>query len=300
MRNVLDAAAAVGVAGIGHSTPNLPLASQLEWPWAEIHHLDFQVEELLPPERRTRLPVSPWGRMLIGRVRFDPAAQEAAAFAARLALHGVAWVPTLTVTRGPCGPECWELIRVTAAPGDSSIVREAVFDAASQPRSASDSAEATRAASLRFVNQWIALLHAAGVPILAGSDAPAGGPFGSTLHAELEYLVAAGLSAMEALAAASRKAAEALGLSHRVGTVSARKLADFIVLDADPLADIRNSRAIRFVVFNGSAINFESGASGPELPHGAMKLTAQTLKDDRRAATRRPTMELRRSLSPVR
>ena len=256
MREVLEAAATHGVPGIGHSADAVRLETQLEWPWREIHHLYIPVEDLLPPERRRRLPVSSWARMWVSIARFDPASEEAAALAAKVAQRGVAWVPTLTVTRGGCRALCWEVMRITAAPGDSMLVREALFDPANPPRSAADSVDATRPANLRFVNGWIALLHRAGVPILAGSDSPQEGvPLGTALHSELGYLVAAGLSPAEALAAATRNAAIALGLIHRIGTLRAGKVADFVVLDADPLADIRNVGAIRHVVFGGALLD---------------------------------------------
>jgi imidazolonepropionase-like amidohydrolase len=261
MREVLEAAAAHGVPGIGHSSERVPLDTQRTWAWREIHHLYIPVEDLLPPDRRARLPANPWARNEISIARFDPAAPQAAALAAKVAQRGIAWVPTLTVTRGPCRAGCWEILRSVAF-DDSAAIREALFDAASPPQTLRDSIEATRSAHLRFANAWVSLLHSSGVRILAGSDAPAGGPLGSELHAELEYLVAAGLNPAEALAAATRNAANALGQMHRIGTISPGKLADLVVLDADPLADIRNIRAIRHVMLGGALLNLGSGPGG--------------------------------------
>jgi imidazolonepropionase-like amidohydrolase len=94
-----------------------------------------------------------------------------------------------------------------------------------------------------------------GVRLMAGSDAPFLVVPGFSLHEELVLLVKAGLTPMEALQAATRNPAEFLGLLHSVGTVEEGKLADLVVLDADPLQDIRNTQRINAVVVNGHLYN---------------------------------------------
>lgn len=90
----------------------------------------------------------------------------------------------------------------------------------------------------------------AGVMILAGTDGPyAQG--GDALHSELELLVEAGLTPLQALQAASRDAAKEMGVSKDVGTIEAGKVADLVLLDADPLANISNTRKIDAVVLRG-------------------------------------------------
>ena len=74
---------------------------------------------------------------------------------------------------------------------------------------------------------------------------------GVALHQELALLVSAGIAPVEVLRMATRNGAEALGLLGESGTVEAGKRADLIVLDADPLRDIRNTRRIRYVVLGG-------------------------------------------------
>jgi imidazolonepropionase-like amidohydrolase len=99
-------------------------------------------------------------------------------------------------------------------------------------------------------------MRRAGVPFLAGTDLGLGGiPAGSSLHDELALLVRAGLTPMEALQAATRNAARALHLEHQLGTVEEGKLADLVLLDADPLRDIRNTTKIRAVVVNGHLLD---------------------------------------------
>ncbi|MEV6561500.1 amidohydrolase family protein [Nocardia sp. NPDC051756] len=91
----------------------------------------------------------------------------------------------------------------------------------------------------------IGALHAADVPILAGSDAnsQAGIEYGVTLHRELELLVDAGLTATEALRAATSLPARHFGLEDR-GRIEPGRRADLVLVDGDPTADIRTTRNI--------------------------------------------------------
>ena len=99
--------------------------------------------------------------------------------------------------------------------------------------------------------------HAAGVKLAMGTDS--GVPFtrhGSNLD-ELVYLVEMGLTPMEAIQVATRDSAELLGLSDRIGTIEAGKLADLVIVEGDPLADISimcDPERIRRVILNGSTV----------------------------------------------
>ena len=92
----------------------------------------------------------------------------------------------------------------------------------------------------------------AGVGFLAGTDEE--NPYcfpGFSLHDELALLVKAGFSPLEALEAATINPARYLGRESTIGTIEAGKDADLILLDANPLDDIRNTTKIRTVVANG-------------------------------------------------
>ncbi len=95
-------------------------------------------------------------------------------------------------------------------------------------------------------------LNRAGVGLLAGTDTL--NPFcfpGFSLHDELELFVEAGLTPMQALQAATRNPAQYLGEQDRAGTIAQGKRADLVLLDADPLVDIRNTRRINAVFAAG-------------------------------------------------
>lgn len=98
--------------------------------------------------------------------------------------------------------------------------------------------------------------HEAGVPIALGTDN--GMPFvfpGYSVHEELELLVEAGLTPMEALVSATRRAAAMMGDEDTFGTVEAGKRADILILDANPLKNIRNTRTLEVVIKEGKVID---------------------------------------------
>lgn len=94
-------------------------------------------------------------------------------------------------------------------------------------------------------------MHAAGVPLLAGSDSldPLNFP-GVSLHEELKLLTEVGYTPLEALQAATAKPAEFLG-ADGWGTIAPGKAADLVLLEADPVADIANTRKIAAVIRGG-------------------------------------------------
>ena len=96
-------------------------------------------------------------------------------------------------------------------------------------------------------------LHAAGVPFLAGTDAPQGFDLvpGASLHSELEWLVRAGFTPLEALQTATINPATYLGRTKDFGTVEAGKIADLVVLERNPLLSIGNTRSVVAVVADG-------------------------------------------------
>jgi imidazolonepropionase-like amidohydrolase len=96
----------------------------------------------------------------------------------------------------------------------------------------------------------LAKLNAAGMRVMLGTDGNT--PWGP--HEEIQDMVAAGMTPMQAIVAATRNSAEFLRLQD-TGTLQAGKSADFIVLDANPLDDITNTRRIATVVLRGTNLD---------------------------------------------
>ena len=119
---------------------------------------------------------------------------------------------------------------------------------------AADAAERA-ARSYEQMERSLAKLHAAGAPLVLGSDSGVQDHFyGFSAHRELELMVAAGLNPLDAIATATSRSADRLGLDDS-GRLTPRARADFIVLDADPLDDITNTRRIADVYLGGSAVD---------------------------------------------
>jgi imidazolonepropionase-like amidohydrolase len=110
-------------------------------------------------------------------------------------------------------------------------------------------------AALDVASRNVKRLSAAGVPIAMGTDTGPVGRFQGYFELmEMELMVKAGLTAQQALAAATRDAARCMKVDRDLGTLERGKWADFVVLDADPLADIKNLRKISSVWIAGNRV----------------------------------------------
>jgi imidazolonepropionase-like amidohydrolase len=105
----------------------------------------------------------------------------------------------------------------------------------------------------RFMKKVVGALHAAGVPLVAGTDAM-GVPLvvpGASLHRELQLLIECGLTPYEALRAATVSPAAFLGKADEFGTVTAGKRADLLLVDEDPLHDLAHVKRPTGVMVRG-------------------------------------------------
>jgi hypothetical protein len=179
---------------------------------------------------------------------FDPARCEREA--RRVAAHGAWQVPRLVYTRPrAAATEAAD----TAARYVWASARDAWLAKAARVRRDSGGGIGRLAAREREI---VGILHRAGVPLLVGTETHAGsGVWGFAVHDELAALVEAGLTPAAALRAGTLEPARALGMQDSLGTVAAGKLADLVLLDADPLADIENTRRIRAVVADGRLLD---------------------------------------------
>jgi hypothetical protein len=198
---------------------------------------------------------------------------KAGALFARFVRNGTWQCPTLTVLRSISrldDPQSFVDER-------SKYIPKSGRPSSQQPVNSpfkSNSAEDWRALRAQFRDSMalVGRMHRAGVGILAGTDTP--NAFlvpGFGLHEELALLVDAGLSPMAALQAATRNAAQFMEQLDRRGTIEAGKIADLVLLDKDPLADIHNTSSVRTVVLAGKLM--------PRASLDAMLAEAQALAE---------------------
>jgi Amidohydrolase family len=199
----------------------------------------------LPDPARTR----PLTRMMLES--FSP--EKAAALFARFKRNHTWQCPTLTVLRSGAfinDPNFRNDPRLKYTPAQLRAAWDPSSDFRFKERTAEDF-DLSRLVYKKEI-ELVGLMHRAGVEFLAGTDVE--NPYcfpGFSLHDELELLVQAGLSPMEALQSATLNAARFLGREKELGTVEKGKIADLVLLEANPLEDIRNTTKINSVVING-------------------------------------------------
>jgi hypothetical protein len=143
-------------------------------------------------------------------------------------------------------------------PGDSlaqylpKAVRDYVAELFPMPDSIPPNADSVGRAMLNKRLRQVADMQRAGVRILTGTDAPLrNSPPGFGLHEEMTLLVRGGMSPFQALRSATIEPARYFGMLDSAGTIARGKLADLVLLDANPLVDINNTRRIAAVIANG-------------------------------------------------
>jgi imidazolonepropionase-like amidohydrolase len=175
----------------------------------------------------------------------------------QFAERGIGVVPTLVTLTGPQSRESFVALvdDTTGAlhPLRPYVSAFLVLDWREQALEASPERETALAAALSSTVRDLREMREAGVRIMAGSDVAVIAIFpGETLHRELELFVdSLGMTPLEALASATREPAEYLGLADSVGTIEVGKVAELVLLEADPLTDIANTRRIAAVALHG-------------------------------------------------
>jgi imidazolonepropionase-like amidohydrolase len=180
-------------------------------------------------------------------------AEKAAVLFQTLKKNGTWVTPTLASLEITSHPEDWNLDDPQLQfipPGLANQWRESAHDQKMKERAAWLARQASNDGKLT------AELHRAGIPLLVGSDSL--DPFvftGDSLHKELAGLVRAGFTPGEALEAATRGAAQFLGRDRDSGATETGKLADLVLLDANPLEDIASTRKIFAVIRGGKYLD---------------------------------------------
>jgi imidazolonepropionase-like amidohydrolase len=172
-----------------------------------------------------------------------------AAFIEKARTHKLFIIPTLSVTASLAGADEGKNL------ASDKKLKNYLSKAQTQALNASFPAQWQNPKVLENALSSVKLLHRAGVPLLAGTDA--GNPstaHGISMHGELELFVKAGLSPMAALNAATALPANIFGLRDR-GRIGVGLRADLVLVDGNPTRDIRQSRNIEMIWKNGYAVS---------------------------------------------
>jgi len=241
----------VGLSFAGHVPEDVGLEHALQAGIATIDHLDGYMETLLRPNDDPSGGLSGFFGVFIARqadetrlpaVVRDTVASGTWNVPTQSLFVGVA-SPSLSIDDLAARPEMRYMPAETVAAWQRSKA-ELLADLNYRPENA------LRAIEIR--DHLIRALHEAGAGLLLGSDSPqVFNVPGFALHRELEYLVGAGLSPYAALQTGTSNPARFFGQDSLYGRIGAGMAADLVLLDANPLDDIRNSRRIHGVVLHG-------------------------------------------------
>jgi imidazolonepropionase-like amidohydrolase len=239
-------AKAQGLRVSGHVTQEVGLAHALE-SGQQIEHLDGYLAALLPPGDTTKVEQVELGTAL---ARMDPARIPTLAEATKQA--GIFNSPTLAL---------FEIVASDGAVPELRTGRElryvpsAAVDAWTKELLTGPLAAAPTASKHRFLElrrQVLQGLHAAGAALLVGSDSPQLFMVpGFAIHLEMETMAAAGLPPLAILQAATRNAAAWFGESEQWGSVAPGQRADLLLLNANPLRDVKLTRTLVGVMLRG-------------------------------------------------
>jgi imidazolonepropionase-like amidohydrolase len=242
LRALARAAHAAGMTVTGHIPEGIGIVHAVEDVMDMVNHLSFVVRALLPASYGADKPL-PRPVFLRAMDEMDLASQPATKTLAFLARRQVVVDPTVALSELSTHTH-EELVAIE--PGLAKVavpLREPLgsMGVLSEDAAAAHRRWATMLAVLRA-------LHRAGVPIVAGTDQAIPG---HSLYRELEIYVDAGFTPLEAIQAATAVPARVMRRERDLGTVAPGKLADLILVDGDPLTDIRTLRRVTSVVIGG-------------------------------------------------
>lgn len=252
--DALDAAAdRVGIPFAGHVPQEVGLMRALEARYASIDHLDGYMDVLIRDGAQVDRAAGGWFGATWA-MSVDDAKIPAIARATRAA--GVWNVPTQTLMESYATDESVETM---AARPELRYMPPRTRNAWRNWKEQAIRQGPPPATMRRFIEirrAIIKALHDEGAGLLLGSDAPqVWNVPGVSVHRELEAIVAAGLSPYQALETGTRNVARFFGVEDRSGTIAVGKQADLVLLEGDPLADIRNTRHLSGVMIRGRWIS---------------------------------------------
>ena len=243
-----DTANKLGIPFAGHVTIAAGVPRVLDKGMATIDHLDGYFAALLPPTSQGRGGFAGFFDFLLA----DELEVDRISELARATADAGTWnVPTQALVENVIDDT--PIAELRNRP-EMRYMPQAMVErwATSKTRTINDSGydPKTAALAVELRRRLILELHRAGAGLLLGSDSPQifSVP-GFSIHRELDVLVAAGLTPYEALRTGTVAVAEFLGT--RSGVVAPGRVADFVVLDDNPLTDVRNARRVHGVMLRG-------------------------------------------------
>lgn len=252
------AAAENGIALAGHKPLKVPLTDALTAPMTSIEHgrlFMFECYGAIDALRSTDNPLALYNAEKIRQIIDHQDSQKCVSAMQAMAATSTYWVPTLTTLKMSAMSRN-DSFRTDARLIQIPYIIKALLWEPDINRAARLGVDANgqfvHADYFDAVSQQINAANRAGVKLLVGTDNIDTYVFtGSSVHDELEMLVQAGLSPIEALRAATIHAAEFANKEGDLGSVSVGKKADLVIINHNPLTDINNIRSIDGVIFNG-------------------------------------------------
>ncbi|WP_266169019.1 amidohydrolase family protein [Dyella subtropica] len=230
---IADEAHKLGLTVTGHVPEGMTTAQAVAAGYDSVNHIHYVARDLLHMERDKPVPPIDFST--------PDAQQQLALFKAHRTVFDDTTVLFQTLTRPAATP------LETLEPGITHVAPSlaAALNATGAPPAKAPEFAQRYAAFLATLRE----LHKQGLTIVAGTDQDVPG---YSLHRELEIYVQAGFTPMEALQAATSVPARVLKLDKELGTLEVGKRADMLLLDGDPLADIRNTRRIAKTISGGT------------------------------------------------
>lgn len=247
---MVEEADRLGMSWAGHVSLEVGVRHALETGQATIDHLDRYVEALLPEDADPSADEVG----LFGYGVFDRADRSKIPELARATADAGVWnVPTQSLVERFLSPASAEEL---AAMPEVRYMPDEMVEGWKESKAGMDADPGnTRERAEAFIQlrrDLILALHEAGAPLLLGSDAPQVFQVpGFSVHDELRLLVESGLSPYEALVTGTRNVAVFFGDEAEYGTVEEGKVADLVLLEANPLEDVTATREIRGVMVRG-------------------------------------------------
>lgn len=254
-----------GISLAGHKPLTVSLEDALEAPMTSIEHgrlFMFECYKSIEDMRNADNPLSLYDAEKIRQIINNQDTQKCATAMQALAASNTYWVPTLTTLKMSAMSRNKNFRQDSRLNQIPYVIKKLLWEQ-----------DINRAARLgidakglfvhedyfNHVSQQVNDANRTGVKLLVGTDNIDTYVFtGSSVHDELEMLVLAGLSPIEALRAATIHAAEFAHMEKDLGTIAIGKIADLMIINGNPLTDINNIREIDGVIFNGQYFDQEA------------------------------------------